>query len=211
MSKVWRCSYESVRSGVLLVNVFHTVATADVGIGDATADEVRDALNTALTTKYRAILDTGSTLNSLTVRQELDPGDTSIPAESVLTIGSLGTRSVSDSYLPMSLTQLVSLRTNAAVRSGHGRMFMPPPIASSNLSTGGIWSTGAPYWSNVGTFMTELLSTHRVGGIGTGSDLHTVVYSRTRRARGDSEYWFGVSAYIQRPAPHWLRSRSTAP
>lgn len=211
MAKVWRCSYESVLLGTTFVNTFHVVARTPALTADAGADEVRDTLHAALTTKYRACLKTAYTLNSLTVREELAPGDTSIPAESVQTIGLAGTLGGGDTLLPLSMVQLVTFRTNAAVRSGHGRMFMPSSRASADLDANALWLATNPYWTNVTAFCNELKTHHDMGILGADGTLAQVVYSRTRRARGDADYYFDVTAFVQRNKPHWLRSRATAP
>jgi hypothetical protein len=212
MATVWRCSYESTRAGVTVVNTFHEVARPDSGSDDPSADTVRDVLHAALTTKYRAVLPTDAIVQSLTVREELAPSDTGIPRESVQTIGLAGTRTISDTNLPMSMSLLATIRTNAAVRSGHGRLFLPLPTQQSTLTAAGIWRAADGYWIASGAFMTELNLNHNwtVLGLPVGH-LSTVVYSRTRRARGDAAYYFDMTAYVLRTAPHWLRSRSTAP
>jgi hypothetical protein len=212
MATVWRCSYESTRAGVTVVNTFHEVARPDAGSDDPSADTVRDVLTAALNTKYRAVLPTDATLQSLTVREELPPGSTDIPRESVATIGLAGTRTITDTNLPMSMTLLATIRTNAAVRSGHGRLFMPLPTQQNCLTAQGIWQVTNAYWIASGAFMAELNLNHNWTVLGVPSGhLATVVYSRTRRARGDAFYYFDMTAYVLRPAPHWLRSRSTAP
>lgn len=212
MSDVWRCSYESTRSGVTLVNTFHVVARPTSPLDNYSADTVRDVLHAALTTKYRAVASTDTTVQSLTVREELTPGSTDIPRESVQTIGLAGTRAVADTNLPASMTLLATIRTNAAVRSGHGRVFLLPPVEQAALTGSAIWRTTNAYWLNAITFMAELISdhTHTTLGVPDGS-IDPVIYSRTRRERGDANYYFDVTAYVLRPAPHWLRSRATAP
>lgn len=212
MATVWRCSYESTRLGVTFVNTFHVVGRPTLPADDPSADTVRDVLNTALTTKYRAVLSNDTTLQTLTVREELDPSSHDIPRESVLTIGALGTRAVANTNMPPSMTLLATIRTNAAVRSGHGRLFLPPPIEQGALTANGIWLTTNGYWIASNTFMAELINDHTftVLGVPAGS-IDPVVYSRTRRLRGDSNYYFDVTAYVLRTIPHWLRSRATAP
>jgi hypothetical protein len=212
MATVWRCSYESTRAGVTVVNTFHQVARPDPGADDPSADTVRDVLTAALNTKYRAVLPADATLQSLTVREELDPSSHDIPRESVATIGLAGTRAVADTNLPAMMTLLATIRTNAAVRSGHGRLFLPLPTEQAALTGGAIWRTTNAFWIACTAFMTELNNNHNWTVLGVPSGhLSTIVYSRTRRQRGDAAYYFDMTAYILRTVPHWLRSRSTAP
>lgn len=214
MSKQWRCSYTSVSSeGIEIVNTFHVVdQPTPASSGDASADQVRDTLDAALTTKYRAILGTSDLLQTLTVRQEVDPGSGDVPEESVKSIGLNGTRTgVTTKDLSGGLCMLVAVNSNAAVRGGKGRMWMPPAWTSSVVTAGGIWASSSLYWVNVKAFMDEMLVTHNTGGSVNTYDINWIVYSRTRRARGDANYWFDVSGYTMRPAQHFLRTRTTAP
>jgi len=212
---VWRCSYNSTHSsGVQYVNTFHVVVRDDpVSLLSPTADAVRDALHSALTTKYRNCLPSDVTVNKLVVREELTPGSTAVPAESSQTIGLAGTLALSGDRLPIPLCALITLYTNAAVRSGHGRMFLPNPGQAANLQTTSLWDTGTTwYGTNVPAFTAELKAHHSVSVVGNpDSTAALVVYSRTRRARADADWYFDVTSIVQRTAPHWLRSRMTAP
>lgn len=215
MANVWRCAYNTDHSsGVRVVNTFHVVARRDFGsIADASAASVRDALHAALTTKYKALFITDYTLQSLVVREELAPGDTSVPDEASQTIGSVGTLGGSGDKFPVPVCLLVTLYTNAAIRSGHGRLFLPNPGYASALDASGLWDTGGVWWPTTTTaFLDELKTVHSAddGASGTNS-LSLVVYSRTRRARAAAEYYFDVQSYTKRRQPHWLRSRMTAP
>lgn len=209
MAKQWRCSYHSTTVyGTDVVNTFHVVARPDTGVlTDASADGVRDTLNTALTTKYKALIGTAGQLLSLVVREEVDPTGGAVPAESSLTINAAGTLTQSSQHLSQGLCILASIYTNAAVRSGHGRLFLPPPIDETFTAGGGTWSSTGAAWVNAKAFMDELMNTHHNGGAGTGWDLVPIVYSRTRRARGDANYYFDVKSYTMRSRQHFLRSR----
>jgi hypothetical protein len=213
MASIFRCAYNSDHTtGVRMVNVFHVVThNTSLLTGDTPASAVRDALHAALTTKYRAILPTTLTVQSLVVREELAPGSTAVPEESSQTIGLAGTLSTSGDMLPVPTCILSTFYSTAAVRSGHGRMFLPGCGPAANLNSGGQWDTATALWTAVAAFLDELKATHSGGGFFTGFDAHQVIYSRTRRAAGAAQYWFDVQSYTRRQAPHWLRSRLTAP
>lgn len=211
-TRVFRCSYQSSKSGIQIVNTFHVIAQPATEVGtQASADSVRDALHTALTTKYKALLTNQATLLSLMVREETAPGSGAIPEESLQSINAAGTYSPSNSNLPMSVTMLAKISTNAAVRSGHGRIFFPSPQSSGTLGSG-VWALGADgYYLAVKAWLDEYMLNHALLTPFTDFSVKPVVYSRTRRARGDANYYFGVTGYSIRPEPHWLRSRATAP
>jgi hypothetical protein len=147
----------------------------------------------------------------LTVREELAPGDSSIPAESVASINLAGTRAPGDTKLPTGLCQLATIRTNAAVRSGHGRLWMPPAVDGASLAATHTFVAAGTYQLANKAFLDELQLHHDMGLLGVDGHLDTVIYSRTRRARGDADYFFDMTAYILRAEPHWLRSRQSAP
>jgi hypothetical protein len=152
-NRIWRCSYDTTNyTGVTIVNTFHVKSVPDLlATSDESAAGVRDALNTALTTKYKAI------------------------------------------------------------RGGKGRMFMPPAYYSAAAASNGTWLSSNSYWTTMVTFLTELLSTHHSGTTDLGHNLVPVLYSRTRRARGETNYAFDLTGYRLRTKQHFLRSRTTAP
>jgi hypothetical protein len=212
-NRVWRCSYSGTAgNGTVVVNTFHVVSEPDLlATADESAVGVRDALHTALTTKYRAMVASFDMVDALTVREELAPGSTAIPQEAVQTISALGTRSAPEQFLSQGLCALATLDSNAAIRGGKGRMFLPPAYYSGAASSGGTWLSSNAYWTNAVTFLNELLTTHHSGAATLGHNLVPVLYSRTRRARGDSSYWFELTGYRLRTRQHFLRSRTTSP
>lgn len=102
-------------------------------------------------------------------------------------------------------------KTSAAIRSGHGGMFIPPGLSSTFLTGDGLnWSTSGDYWVNAGALGDTLLDGHDWDNLigGTGHESY-VIYSRTRRAAGATTFAFDVTAVIRNPVPTWLRSRKS--
>jgi hypothetical protein len=212
MATVWRCAYESVRGGALIVNTFHQVWRDDVGgTSPASADQVRDALDTALTTKYKAIMPSDATVQGLAIVEEVDPAGTAVPQSSYKSINAAGSRTPTSLNLSPAVCILVSIKTNAAVRSGHGRMWMPPALGHDTIQAPNTWTTSNAYYTAVTAFMNELNSNHTISVGLTNGHLATVIYSRTRRERGDSNYYFDMTGYAIRSDQRFLRSRLTAP
>lgn len=214
MAKVFRCAYNSDQAtGVRYVNTFHVVARPGFDGSEASSAAVRDALHTALTTKYRAVLPTDVTVQSLVVREELAPTDSGVPDEASQTIGLAGTLALSGDRLPIPLCALATFYTNAAVRSGHGRMFLPNPGQAANLQSTSLWDTGTAWFGTaLPAFLNELKANHSAAIAGhSDATCSQVIYSRTRRGRGDAAYYFDVVSYVVRQQAHWLRSRMTAP
>jgi hypothetical protein len=208
----WAVTFRSTRQGVQLVNTLHYAESKGTGGGDnASADEVRDNVAAGLKDLYRAMLPTDATLDEIIVRSEVRDPAQDVPEQSQLTVGQAGTRTIVTNQLPKSICVLATIRTNAPVRGGIGRVFLPAPVEASWLDAGS-WSSGIT--TNSGSpwkqFMDAAIATQSWGTINQ-HDLPLVVYSRTRHRRGDANYWFAASGYVIRSQPHWLRSRATAP
>lgn len=212
MSQVVRVTFHSSGGTLAIANTFHyALHNTGIQFGQADVDEVLSTLATHLVTPYRGMLNTGMTLDRIdAVTEELSTGG-AIPVVATHPVGLAGTRTTSDDRLPWSMSALVALRSNAAVRGGVGRFWAPPPIVSSSLGAGHTWDHTALYWLSVRDFCNALMDTVRAGGgwAGTSHDYGAVVYSRTRRDRGDAAYYFDIIGYTIRDVPHWLRSRAT--
>lgn len=212
MAKLWRCAFRSTLSdGTLVVNTFHKVDRAGIGIGDLSASDIGDALVSSLGTRYRGMFMSDATVHDLTVTEQTLPGGGAVPEQSVKVIELAGTRSPVSKTLPPSMTPLATLKSNAAVRGGRGRLWLPPPLSSSYLDAPGVWNTlvngASAGWK---LFLDQLVTDESVGTI----DVHTlslVVYSPTRHLRALPDYYFDADVYDLHTKPHWLRSRSSIP
>lgn len=169
------------------------------------ADHIGGSL---LPSKWQALLTAGATLDSVTVRELLAPGDLSVPDEGVHTLALTGTRSATDTRLPTPMCALLHIATNAAVRSGHGRMFLPPIIDSGALANGGTIGPTVAYQTAITGLITELGHWNKGGSHWlSGSTWGVGVYSRTRRAKGLPQFAFSAVAYSNKNLVHWLESR----
>lgn len=215
MAKLWRAAYTCTHSnGVQAVNVFHFVDRPDaLSTITGSAGAVRDALHAGLTTKYRACIADKWTVNTLVVSEVLSPTSTDVPDQSSVTIGLAGTVLTSGDQLPIPVCPLVTFYSNAAIRSGHGRVFMPNPGNASALASNGNWDlAGTPFTTPYTNFTTQLRAAMNPDvPDGPDSVLSQVVYSRTRHGAGLAQYYFDVQSSTLRALPHWLRSRMTAP
>lgn len=177
-----------------------------------TLNDVADAIMvaTGLKDKMRSVLTVLDTLDSLLVRELLAPDDTAVPSEVVRSIAQAGLNSAGDDMLPNAVSGLLHVATNAAVRSGHGRMWLPSPRASAAAAADGTFNMAAGYGLGVTALITELGHYNRGGSRWTtfGADFGAGVYSRTRRLRGETNFAFQATAYSLRPRWHWLRKRA---
>ncbi len=212
MATIYRCAFQAVLGGAEIINSFHIKKDPDALTTDVSADDVAGFVSTWLATAWKAVVPEEATVQTLTVREELAPGDSSVPDEGSRSYGTAGTLATGDTVLPRPMCMWVAAHTNAAVRSGHGGMFLPPALASNYLDAGGVIKSTNDYWNAAATLIGDLLAGHDYTIVpSSAGHLSYVIYSRTRRARGDAEYYFDVTSMTRHPEWHWLRSRSTAP
>lgn len=206
--KTWRMTIQSSLYGREIANVFHVKADP-VGIsGDRSADDVCDDVWSWIGTAYKAVLATEGTVQSVTALEDVLDPDITVPDVAQKVVNEAGTLSTPNN-LPVELTMHLKFQTGVPVRGAVGGMFLPPPLASTFLSSDGLgWLTTGDYYVNAGTLISTLLTGHDWDNLagGTGHE-SLIVYSRTRRARGLSTYFFDVTAGIRNPKPTWLRSR----
>jgi len=211
VSEVYRVALRStLNDGTSVVNTGHIkVENINAGVNDPSPATVGDDLWGKIGTKYRAMFTTQATVHDLHLLEELAPDDHSIPRFYIKSLEVAGTRSPPTAVLQASLTAMIRLNTNAPVRGAKGRMWAPPPLGSGDVISGGKWDLTGVWGAAVTAFGTEwaVTSPH-----GTGLDeYHTVpvVYSRTRRRRGEPFYYFGITSAAVDPLQRWLDSRAS--
>lgn len=214
--RLYRIAWRYTENGVECVNTLHVATSTDVPtwIGGSAPDPeaLATELNTRYTTKFRAMLTNSATLHDLTVQDELDPLNPSEAREGfVKSIELAGTRVESNRDQPNMLCAVATLQTGKIGRSFRGRMFLPPVVSESAVSTG-TFTTAGDYWLACIAFLKEIAPTFGGGSAFSSLWLDTwhakhVVYSRTRRAHGDDEWANDIVSYRLNKTPHWLRSR----
>ena len=200
-----RCAYRSTISsnGADCVNVFHIEAdplSDPLNYASAASD-----ISTWLTTLYRAVLNTGTILHTLTVTEETYP---SAPTgQGVASIEAAGTRTVSDSLLSPGLMAILHLSTATPKRYARGHLAMPPAIGSSALASNGGWATANAYYTAITAFGSGLTSGHTAGS----TSYTPIIFSRTRAKQSLSPFVFPVTGTRIQPDQYFLRSRRTVP
>ena len=206
--RFYRVALLSTIAGQQCVNTFCIFGDdAFLDFTPMTAQGLADKIggDTALTTAYKALLGADSTYDMVSVSEMLAPGSTAIPDSGAHTVNVVGTIAT-PTTIPDALCAVLHLSTNAAVRSGHGRMFLPPLRSVVNL-TDELVSSG--YTTLVNSFIAALDDYYKGGSAWTvgGSHWQLGVYSRTRRARGEPYFAFGVTGMVLKKPVTWLRSR----
>lgn len=200
ISKLFRLAFASHDTEQDYITVLHysgddTGSPADVSTG--VVGNLTDGL--------RATLRTSGQLDSVEIVEVLPPGDSGVPEAFTLELGLAGTYSPDGQNVPRALCGLVKLKTDAAVRSGHGWTYAFPLVGANEIindDTGRIPTTSA-YWAGMAT-----LATGVAGEIETsGETYNPAVYSRARHARAEDNWWFTITAAIRSPKVRYLRKR----
>ena len=198
----WTLSFKSSFSGVLAINTLciHEEPVG-LGVGDLGAATVVADLDTWLRPLYRACINSAWRLDAIAVREL----GTSSPTVAEVGVGLAGTLANGTGNLPREICQVVKITTALATRSGRGRVFMPSPFYSSYLDGPDSINTAGGWWTSVKALFDALIAGRTVTHDLVDHHYSLNVWSRKQGQRHDA------TGYVQRQAPHWLRSRATAP
>lgn len=211
MAKIYKVQLKWHTGTITGVSTFHVhaVSSAPLGSSSPSAHDLADKVDSVIGAKFAAVVPMTGALDTINVVEETDPGDLSaIPEAYEKVVARSATYNPSTFNVASALCGMLKVRTNAAVRSGHGRLFLPPVFSSTPLAANNTWATSSTWLTAVQALATELQNGFEAGSWWTaGWDARLVVYSRTRRARGISTYYFGVTGVALDPQQRWLRSR----
>jgi len=156
---------------------------------------------------FRACAYSACTFTECRVRQEVEwwNGEIgSVATESIGLSGTLG--SVGTSATPSGLCPWISLKADVASRSARGGLHLPGPFSALALGGDGSWNTGGTLYANINTLATSIEDALEDVFGGTG-DINPVIYSPTRRRRGQSPFAFQVADARPSSEPRYLRRR----
>lgn len=159
-------------------------------------------------TSYRSVAVTSWTFDTITAKQVVPPGDTTVPLEATYSVNLAGTRTVSGDDLPESLCACLAFKTPNASRRFRGHVLLPPAMDSSAFA-GNNLDTGSTYWTNCEAFATELAKGTPGGAGWTGSALSAyqlVIYSATAQGLSLPSV-ANVQTLVLRQKASWLRRR----
>jgi hypothetical protein len=120
---------------------------------------------------------------------------------------------MSGDRLPIEVCMWVKCTTDTASRSSRGGFHLPPMLNPVFLDGAGLWDatsiTTAPF-STMTAKVDDVLNNVFPEELGNG-DLNPIIYSETRRRRGQSPYTFQITGATIRQHAAWLRRRGIAP
>lgn len=210
MSTVWRVTFECrFADGGIVAPSIHYHTESDVVRGEIGASEAAARVWEHLGNEFASLCQPALHIDSVVTREEVEYWNGAIPATGAHPVDVDGTSGSINLDLPRSLSGIINLKTDAAIRSGHG-WIMCPPHQDKGAHTGGHWLTTSWYYTALQAFAAKITDEFDQSGTDT-RHYKPVVYSQTRRRRGDSNYWFHVTAAIPKARPTWVRSRLSTP
>lgn len=174
------------------------------------SDAVND-VDSWLTIKIRNMAFTNVTYDTVTVTEEVDWWNGTVPDQAIKSIGLAGTLGAADGKASRAQCAWMKFSTGVPVKGAHGGMHSPPWNNSTSVGSDGLWLTSGGAWTAVQDLASTLLAGHDQGTGGIDGHISLVVYSTTRRRRGDANYYFDVKSIVVDRNVHFLRSRLTTP
>lgn len=215
MAKIWRFELQSHDDDGGQDEVSHVHYQTDVPLA-GTEPSASTVLNLILNhfsssshnmTKWTNAMYSQTRLTRAVVRSEVEPGSGDIPetAEEVLSLP--GTLSIGTGVqLPSGMCTWLKYDTGVAIRGGRGGTHLPGGMSALVLDSTGRFDTSLTYWTNVNACAASILDKLDNVFSSTG-DINPGVYSRTRRARGFSPFFFELEHVTPDRDPRWLRRR----
>jgi hypothetical protein len=204
VSDIYRLEYRYTLKGQQMITGFdYQTDLAWLG-SEPDTSEVVDQVDAHLTDRFRHCLSTLGVIDELHARQRVLGAD--VPKTYTKPLNLVGSSVLGAQELPLELCGVIARKTNAAIKSGHGWCFMPPLLDNAQSNSEGQLTLGGEYEANLQLFA-ALLNDDINTGVFTVDKLHPVVYSETRRKRGDEPFTFQVTNAVVRRKIHFLRSR----
>lgn len=222
MAKVWRAEFGGHNTVDSLEWMFTMHYQTDMGTGSGepsasrVLEEILDHYGTTATNinTITGAVQASNVFTFARVREETEPGSGDLPEQAGQTLAAPGLLTFSGSdRLPTELCMWMKLITAVSSRSSRGGFHLPPAVYPPYLNASGFWDaatiSAAPF-STLADAVKDTLDDVFGEEIGNGS-LRPIIYSRTRRARGQSPWTFNVTDADIDGHTRWLRRRGTAP
>lgn len=210
MAKIWKATYRYLNNGQECDLGLHYQFDGDTGSNEPDAQSVAGKIDTHLQGLVKVMIRNTGTLQSLIVREEVDPVTPTVPDVYELPINLAGTATIGTvGTQPNELVPLFHRKSHGAVKGGQSWCFGPSPLGGANIVAGS-WDNTTFWWDQWTNFAAALDDVLNYGGPlpGVQGNLRPVCYARTRRKHGVTPYTFNVTAASVHTRPRWLRSRA---
>lgn len=197
------------RGTVDVVHTAHFQTDLDPGEDEPSPADILDAIGdhtAAGATKYGLWFDLAESdvlYNKAEVYEEVLKPD--IPGTAADAISHAGTNGAPGT-LPHELCAYLQLRTDFASRSARGGTHSAPCTRSACF-TADLFVTGSVLGTSMTALGNKLKTSFNNGSLLGPVTIHPVIYSRTRRIRGDTPYTFNITNFVVSNQPRFLRTR----
>jgi hypothetical protein len=219
MANVYRFELTSVdtTSGKEGLTHVHYQTSLAVGDSETSAADLLDEILQHYSSSghnmsvWQGVMRNSTKLTKARLVEEVAPGSgdlADVAEESLNVVGTRGT--ISGDHLPAEMCLWFGFKSDVASRSARGGTHLPSIIDASELNSTGLWDTGYVNAAAVIALADAIKDDiNDVFGTTGTSDINPVIYSRTRRSRGQSPYTFDLKSVIRSDKPRWLRRRAT--
>lgn len=216
MSKIWRFELTSLDTTSGAEGQSHLHYQTNVGVlgSEPSANTMLDKVLSHFSgaahnmSVWQGVMRNSTKLTEARIVEEVTPGSADLGDVAVETLSVVGTRgAIGGDHLPPEACLWFGYRTGVASRSARGGTHLPSIIDASELNSSGRWDTG--YVNAVAVIALADSIKDVINDIdASGTDLVPGVYSRTRRGRSESPYFFQLTSVTRSDVVRWLRRRA---
>lgn len=209
MARTYRCTIRchDLDDGSLIEPSLHYQTDLATGGDEPDAGDVAEGVWLLIGGNFKALTHPRIQIDELVARSEEIPASGILPVQGVWPVATPGTATQTGTDMPRELVAIMNLSTATSVRSARGYMTLPGPYSGLAVQARHF----AGNYKDVGDQLALQLKVSFSLGQFQPAEVHPVVYSRTRRVRGETPYTFRVTQAHFNTRPHWLRSRGTSP
>lgn len=158
--------------------------------------------------KWTGAMYNSAVLTKAVVREEVEPASGDVPATAEELLSLPGTFSIGTGVqCPSGLCVWLRYGTGVALRSARGGTHAPGAMSVLTLNQTGQWDQTTGWWTGILALSASIKDKLDNVFASTG-DINPGVYSRTRRARGFSPFFFELDNVTPDIDPRWLRRRA---
>jgi hypothetical protein len=216
MAKVYRYTVKVDDRGVECDTTMHWQTDVNPAGSEPSPDTVLDLLDQHFSSsgtnmsKWLALIQNGAKLRETRLYEEVEPGSSDPPTGSVNLYNLSGTQgALSSDAPPVELCAFIAFVTAKLGRSFRGGTHSPPISSVTALGSTGLFDSAWAGYVNY-TNIRDLMIDQFDDGGAFATQFKPVIYSRVRRARGES-FTEQITSGIVRNNLRWLRRRTTAP
>lgn len=209
MANVYRVQWVGTdASGATNVTGFHIQTDVPTLGEEPDPNDILDGFDGAYTTIFRTCVPGSFSFVSLQLRQMVLPDSSEIPVAAEKALSGGGEGDDGDGTLSTSLTIILGLTTNAALRSARGYMAIPSPVNPALMDSENI--IGGALHDAIDNLGSAIEDSFDVGST-FPTHCNPVVYSRRRHLELLDPFTFRITGHKVNRRIMWRRSRVSIP